>query len=1042
MINHTPASAIINQTFEFIGVLNLDGTLLEANQSALDDLGIQLEQVQGRPFWQSPWWTHAPEQQQQLQSAIAKARAGQLVRCEVTYPSANGRVERFDFSIKPVLSEAGQVISLLVKGQNIADRQPREQQPQVACEALERRVAERTHELAQSNRHLQESEARLQRLAANAPGMIYQYILHPDGSDALTYVSPRCRDIYEVEPEELLRDFGQVWAMIHPEDVERVHQVNYHSAQQLERFDIEFRLLPPSGCLKWILVISQPERQANGDVIWDGFVLDISDRKQMEIELQQSEEKFRHFAENSHAVIWIAQPTSLNNVYVSPAYETIWGRSRQSLLDRPDSWLEAIHPDDCDRVRAKLEPQCQGEFSDIEYRIVRPDGSVRWIWDWGFPIRDESGQIYHFGGIAEDITERKQSELQLREMSAALSNAVEGISRLDQQGRYISVNEAYASMVGYAPAEMIGMDWQRTVHPDDLESVIAEYQHMLKTGKVELETRGIRKDGSVFDKQLFMISAYDEQQRFIGHHCFMKDISERKRLEVERRAAEQKIREQATLIDAASDAIYACNLSNGIIFWNQGAERLYGWQRQEALGENSLKLLFQAQLPELSPALAAVLETGEWQGEFQQVTKSGKAVTVMSRLTLIRDADGIPRSILTVNTDITEKKTLEAQFLRAQRLESIGTLASGIAHDLNNILTPILAAAQLLPLRMPPLDELNQRLLEILEINARRGSDLVKQVLSFARGTEEQRTSLQIGHLLSEIAKMAEQTFSKSITISTCIPTSELWLLKADPTQLHQVIMNLCINARDAMPKGGTLTITAENRILDESFARLHLKAQVGHYVMITISDTGTGIAPDVLERIFEPFFTTKEPGLGTGLGLSTVNTILKNHGGFVEVSSQVGIGTHFSIYLPASAQEEPQPLETTPALIGNGELILVVDDEPAIRETTQALLETYGYKVLTATDGIDGIARYAEHQQKIRAVLLDLMMPSFNGFSLISVLPKMNPQVNLVAMSGLKSNEAIAREKSNRVQAFLAKPFTTQELLHTLQQVLAGASR
>jgi signal transduction histidine kinase len=282
---------------------------------------------------------------------------------------------------------------------------------------------------------------------------------------------------------------------------------------------------------------------------------------------------------------------------------------------------------------------------------------------------------------------------------------------------------------------------------------------------------------------------------------------------------------------------------------------------------------------------------------------------------------GQPRAILTVSTDITEKKQLEAQFLRAQRLESIGTLASGIAHDLNNILTPVLTVAQLLPRRVPQLDESTQHLLEILEANAKRGSDLVKQILAFARGSQGERTTLQIGHLLAEVTKIAQQTFPKSIQIQTQVTTTGLWCVRADATQLHQVIMNLCVNARDAMPAGGRLTIAAENSVIDATIARRYVDAQVGAYVKMTIADTGTGIAPDIFDKIFDPFFTTKAQGQGTGLGLSTVRTIIKNHGGFLDVRTQVGRSTSFNVYLPAIEPGEELPIATTDDLTGNNEL-------------------------------------------------------------------------------------------------------------------------
>jgi signal transduction histidine kinase/ActR/RegA family two-component response regulator len=430
------------------------------------------------------------------------------------------------------------------------------------------------------------------------------------------------------------------------------------------------------------------------------------------------------------------------------------------------------------------------------------------------------------------------------------------------------------------------------------------------------------------------------------------------------------------------------------------------------------------------------LEIGEWQGELHQVTKDDKKIIVESRWTLVRDEAKQPKSILTVNTDITQKKQLEAQFLRTQRLESIGTLASGIAHDLNNVLTPILMTAQLLETQVH--DERSKRLLPILVTNAKRGANLVKQVLSFARGLEGKFTILQIKHLISEIKQIAKQTFPKSIEFSTSIP-QYLGTVFGDATQLHQVLMNLCVNARDAMPDGGTLTISAENLFIDQNHAKMNLDAQVGPYIVITVADTGTGIPPEILDRIFEPFFTTKEIGKGTGLGLSTVIGIIKSHGGFVKVYSEVGRGTQFKVYLPEAEVDQITPVEDLELPTGKGELILVVDDEAAIRDITKTSLETYNYRALTASDGIEAIALYAEHRQEISVVLTDMMMPSMDGATTIRTLRKIEPHVKIVAVSGLVSNDKLAQVASIGVKTFLPKPYTTKELLTTLHEVLSS---
>ncbi|MBW4610821.1 MAG: response regulator [Hassallia sp. WJT32-NPBG1] len=494
--------------------------------------------------------------------------------------------------------------------------------------------------------------------------------------------------------------------------------------------------------------------------------------------------------------------------------------------------------------------------------------------------------------------------------------------------------------------------------------------------------------------------------------------------------AEHKIREQAALLDIVTDAIIVKNIHNQILLWNKSAELLYGWKAEEAVGKDVVALLYE-DLPPPEEALLTVIKNGSWQGELKQVQKSGDEVLVESRWTLVKDEFGQPKSILIASTEITQKKQLEAQLLRSQRLECIGTLAGGIAHDLNNVLAPILLAVPLLQMKLS--DPQSEHLLRMLENNVKRGANLVRQVLSFARGIEARQTSVKVNSLLTEIEDIITGTFSKSIACNTHI-SENLWHVQGNATQLHQVLMNLVVNARDAMPDGGIMTISAENLVIDEHYAKMHIDAQVGCYVAITIADTGMGIPQTIQKRIFEPFFTTKEIGKGTGLGLSTALGIIKNHGGFVNVYSELNKGTQFQVYLPSSAKVEMEPpCLQLKSIRGNGELILVVDDEAAIREITKSTLETYNYRVLTASDGVEGVAIYAQHQQEISVVLLDMMMPWMDGAIAIRTLQKINPHVKIIAMSGLLSNQNIAESAGTGVKGFLSKPCTARELLQAI---------
>ena len=632
----------------------------------------------------------------------------------------------------------------------------------------------------------------------------------------------------------------------------------------------------------------------------------------------------------------------------------------------------------------------------------------------------------------------RQSEERFR---VALKNSPIFVYNQDMELRYTWV---YNPSDGLTVEEMLGKR--------DLDIIPAEDAQRLTTIKRGVLTTGIgtREEVSITIKDttryydLTVEPLRNESQEVVGVTCASIDISERQAAQREQQAAlrerklaEEKIREQAALLDVTTDAICVRDLNNQIIFWNKGAETLFGWQATEACGKNANELLFDEPSPELEAALLQVISKGKWQGELTKLTKMGKEILVASRWSLVCDEQGKPKSILTVDTDITDKKLLEAQLFRAQRLESIGTLASGIAHDLNNILTPILAGAQLLPLKFPNIDERTRHLLEILEINAKRGADLVKQVLSFARGVEGKRISLQLRHLIVELAKILKETFPKSIEVSTDVP-QDLWMVSGDSTQLHQVLMNLCVNARDAIPSSGILSISAENLLIDENYARMNLEAKEGPYTVITVFDTGVGIPREILDRIFEPFFTTKDVGQGTGLGLSTVLGIIKSHGGFVNVYSEPGNGTSFKVYLPAVEGMETITPEELPPQRGHGELILVVDDEVAIQEITRTSLEAHNYKTLIASDGMEAIALYAQYRDKISAVLMDIMLPSLDGLTAIRTLRKINPQVRIIASSGLTSDNKLSAVAAIGVNTFLSKPYTVNELLLSLQKVLS----
>jgi len=508
---------------------------------------------------------------------------------------------------------------------------------------------------------------------------------------------------------------------------------------------------------------------------------------------------------------------------------------------------------------------------------------------------------------------------------------------------------------------------------------------------------------------------------------------QKRRFEELRRAAELKIREQAALIEKAQDAILVENIQGRIIYTNPSAERLYGWSAAE-LQDGAARRVAASGEKQVAGARQIALTTGEWLGELEQMTRDGRRLTVASRCTLIKNERGEPTSLLFINTDVTEKKRLELEFFRAQRIESIGALAGGMAHDLNNALSPILMGLQLL--QKQRLDEETHRMLSVMEQNTHRGADMVRQVLLFSRGRNSEKEPLSPGGLVREMERIARQTFPKSINVAALVP-ADLWTVLGNATQLHQVLLNLCVNARDAMPRGGELTLAADNVELGADEAARIPNGAPGRFVMLLVSDTGTGIPLEIQPRIFEPFFTTKPAGQGTGLGLSTMSRIVGQHGGFVNLKSEPGRGATFEIYLPRATF---MPMENTnrvsPAELprGNGELILVVDDEESVREMVSLGLTTQGYRVIAAANGADAIALFERQAGEVRLVLLDTDMPVLNGQATIPFLRAQAPTVPIVLMSG--ELEALANADTI---ASLVKPFQLEELLRTVAARLGG---
>ncbi len=556
-------------------------------------------------------------------------------------------------------------------------------------------------------------------------------------------------------------------------------------------------------------------------------------------------------------------------------------------------------------------------------------------------------------------------------------------------------------------------------------------------GTIEAEwiSRTIYNEGYALLAILLFLVLIDRSVRVAeGRQLLEQRVADRTRRLAESEASHRQL---TRLLDLSPDVIFVREPNGVISYRNKGAEEFFGPGDREATN---------ARMETLHTAVLAADTTGQlstdalWVGEISTTRGDGTPAVLHASMTLTPDEQKRHQRALFISTEITAHKELENHLLRAQRTNAIGSLASGIAHDFNNLLTPILLSARLQRMERSTTPSV-MATLETIETCARRGADLVRQLMNIAGNRPTHRTVIRPAEVLRDIHQLLSSTFPKNITVENSWP-SDLPALEADPTNLHQAILNLCVNARDAMPQGGTLRLAASCTELDLLRLARQLQPAAKLWLKLSVSDTGTGIAAELHDKIFDPFFTTKEVGQGTGLGLSTVQGIVQSHGGFIELDSALGRGTTFTIYLPASATEcsEPPISARTTTRRGNGELILLVDDEPPVLNTAALLLKSYGYRVLMANSGAAALVLHTENASEIRALLTDLMMPDMDGIALANELRTRSPQLPCAVMSGLLSNENRERLAAAKIRGLLAKPFRTEELLSVLQRLLHEA--
>ena len=737
----------------------------------------------------------------------------------------------------------------------------------------------------------------------------------------------------------------------------------------------------------------------------------------------------------AHVGGW-AVDLSDNSLYWSDEiHEILETRLAPGVLD---AGLDMYPPGERERIEAAFAAcATDGVAYDLELVIRTGTGKLLEVRAVGEPEYDDAGRIVRVFGAFQDISGQSAQVRETKELADRLVDTLESISdaffSLDTEWRFTYLNKHAEAMTKRDRAALLGKAIWDGYSTEKAAPFLTTYQQAVETGEPQVATEYYEPLDAWIEA-----SAYPSAQ---GLSVYFRDVTEERRVQARLAERDKLLREQGRLLDASHDAIIVRDLDGRIRYWNDGAARLYGWSQEEAVGQRVGDLIY-ADPSDLVAAQLVLESTGTFIGELQHVTRSGDRRVVLARWTAVRSEDGAEVSVMAINTDVTAARQMEEQFLRAQRLESIGTLAGGIAHDMNNVLAPIMLAVELLRDGVDDAD--HEAILNSVHSSALRGSKLIQQVLLFARGAEGQRVALAVDDLLESTAGIVNGTFPKSIEfrVGAADGARERMVL-AEPTQLQQVLLNLCVNARDAVSDGGTITLDADIVEIDAQYAALTPDAVVGTYVAFRVEDDGDGMSAEVLDRCFEPFFTTKEHGHGTGLGLSTSLAIAKSHGGFMRAYSEVGRGTTFRLYLPLATGRATDGSGAASEQIvrGSGELILLVDDESAVLEVTAQTLRAFGYRVLTAVDGAEAVALFAQRHQEIDLVLTDMMMPVMDGPGTVQVVKRIRPDVPIVAASGLDTNGQTAKVVDLGVRHFLSKPYTAQHLLRVVRAALDEAS-
>ncbi|MDY6857125.1 MAG: PAS domain S-box protein [Thermodesulfobacteriota bacterium] len=879
---------------------------------------------------------------------------------------------------------------------------------------------------------LRDSKERYRRLKANIPGMVYRFAMEPNGTFSFPYVNDASKQLFDISPDDLMRDVTLITKLIHPDDRERFESSVKYSAETLRPWRAVLRHIV-NGRVRWYDCMSRPERQPNGDILWDGIILEITDRVKAEESLKKSQEELSNIIAVSPVGIAIYDSNG-QCISINDSLAHIIGVTKQQLLEQNYNKIESWKKTGMvDLARKAIRTQSAQRHEII---TISSFGKEVFLDCHLVPFGDKGLLL-----MIQDITERKQVENTLRKTLSSLTKS-QKLAKVGSWDWDFKTGEVEWSDEVY---RLFGLDPDK-FHPQ-IDSIMSRFHpedrklyDSLVTQAIEnheqysFEARIILPDGN--NRILFSTSEghFDDNGNLIELAGTVQDITERKRAE------EELLRAKAYseyLLETANAMIIVLDADGKVQVLNRAAEETTGYTRKELLGHNWFELLVpKDKYPEVRNAFQKSADE-ELPTSFENpiLTKSGEERFISWRNTELLENDIFAGSI-SYGIDITRHKELERQLLQSQKMEAIGQLTGGIAHDFNNMLSVILGHAELLKTSFPPEDPLLKSVLEI-ENAGLHSRDIIRQLLAFSRKEIIAPKTSNLNRLIENIKKTLTKLIGENINLRF-FPQQDLWNVRIDPAQIDQILFNLAANARDAMPEGGTLTIETSNVDLDEIYCTLHVECQPGQYVVLSLDDDGFGMDKETLSHVFEPFWTTKEVGKGTGLGLATVYGITRQNGGFVTAYSEPGKGATFRIHIPRIMDEIQKegvvriaPLEFHPATV------LLVEDDDMVRGMTAALLKKVGYSVLLAESPMEALAIYEKETSPIDLLITDVVMPQMSGAELVSKIKKIKPEVKVLFMSGYTENIIVRQGVLKENVHFIQKPFIMNDFARKVREAI-----